>query len=82
MIKTGDEMQHCNDNQPLAGDLLFGAEAIANHLGITRRQAYGLIYSNQLPTFKIGGSVAARRSTLNAWLADLESAAAADKRAA
>jgi excisionase family DNA binding protein len=66
-------MQHANDNC----DLLIGANAIADTLGITRRQAYKLIYAGDLPTFKLGGSVAARRSTLNAWLTGLEQGRAA-----
>jgi excisionase family DNA binding protein len=56
-------------------DLLLGADAIAAHLGITRRQAYRLIYDGLLPAFKIGGTVSARKSTLNAWLASKEAAA-------
>lgn len=67
-------MQHHNDN---GGDLLIGANAIAAALGITRRQTYKLIYGDELPTFKLGGSVAARRSTLNGWLAGLEQGRAA-----
>lgn len=66
-------MNHDNDN---AGDLLLGANAIAAALGIKRRQAYRLIYDGDLPTFKLGGSVAARRSTLAQWLSQKESAAA------
>ncbi|MGE0280816.1 MAG: helix-turn-helix transcriptional regulator [Rhizobiaceae bacterium] len=66
-------LQADNDNQP--GDLLLGATAIAKALGITRRQAYRLIYAGDLPTFKLGGSVAARRSTLAGYLSQLEAAA-------
>jgi predicted DNA-binding transcriptional regulator AlpA len=54
-----------NDNQP---DLLMGAAAIAAALGITRRQTYKLVYAGDLPTFKLGGTVAARRTGLAAWL--------------
>jgi hypothetical protein len=57
-------MEHANDN----GDLLMGAQAIAGALGITRRQAYRLIYGRLLPSFKLGGTVAARRSILAQWL--------------
>ncbi|TGV61543.1 DNA-binding protein [bacterium M00.F.Ca.ET.141.01.1.1] len=62
-----------NDNNP---DLLMGADAIARSLGITRRQAYRLIYDGLLPSFKLGGTVSARRSSLTAWLAEREAAAA------
>lgn len=58
-------------------DLLLGANAIADHLGITRRQTYRLVYDNHIPTFKVGGTVAARKSSLNAWLAQQEADARA-----
>jgi len=66
-------MEAANDN---SGDLLLGANAIAGHLGITPRQAYRLIYAGVLPTFKLGGAVSARRSSLNRWLAEQEAPAA------
>lgn len=59
------------ENQ-IQGDLLIGANAIAAALGITRRQTYKLIYGDELPTFKLGGSVAARRSTLIKWLEQID----------
>jgi predicted DNA-binding transcriptional regulator AlpA len=62
-------LNHDNDN---AGELLIGAPAIAAALGIRRRQVYKLQDAGILPTFKLGGSVAARRSTLTAWLAEQE----------
>lgn len=60
-----------NANEP--GDLLIGANAIAKALGVTRRQVYKMVYAGQLPHFKLGGSIAARRSTLMAWLDALDS---------
>lgn len=66
-------VNHDNDN---AGELLIGAPAIAAMLGIKRRQVYKLLYAGILPTFKLGGSVAARRSTLSTWLAEQERQAA------
>jgi predicted DNA-binding transcriptional regulator AlpA len=68
-------MDAANDNA-ISGDLLMGAKAIASHLGINSRQAYRLIYADALPTFKLGGSVAARRSSLAKWLAEAEKASA------
>ncbi|RYG85264.1 MAG: DNA-binding protein [Alphaproteobacteria bacterium] len=62
-----------NDNA--RADLLLGAPAIAEFLGIKARQVYRLIYDDLLPTFKVGGTVAARRSTLNKWIEDQEAAA-------
>lgn len=61
-----------NDNA--AGDLLLGADAIASYLGITRRQAYRLVYDSIIPSFKAGGTLAARRSSLTAWMAAQEAA--------
>lgn len=67
-------MTAANDNS--AGDLLMGANAIAAHLGITPRQTYRLVYDGLIPTFKLGGTVAARRSSLMRWLAEQETRAA------
>ncbi|KNY17725.1 hypothetical protein AKG11_05200 [Shinella sp. SUS2] len=55
-----------NDNFP--GDLLLGAKAIGDYLGITARQTYRLTYDGLLPHFKLGGTVAARRTALTKWL--------------
>ena len=65
-------MHHDNDNQP--GDILFGAKAIAEYLGLSTKQIYRLIYSESLPVFKLGGTLSARRSTLERHFAALESA--------
>lgn len=66
-------MQHDNDNQ--SGDLLIGAKAIGQALGITRRQVFHLQEKKLIPTFRLGASVAARRSTLMRWLAEQEQVA-------
>lgn len=65
------KMDAANDNQ-VAGDLLLGANAVAKFLGITARQTYRMIYDDMVPTFKIGGTVAARRSTLTNWMVEAE----------
>ncbi|WP_312412048.1 helix-turn-helix domain-containing protein [Shinella sp.] len=57
-----------NDTKEISGDILMGAKAIAEYLGITSRQLYRLVYKDVIPTFKLGGSVAARRSALNKWM--------------
>ena len=62
-----------NDND---ADLLLGVPALAAHLGLTARQVRNLIYDrDDLPVFKLGGSVAARKSTLAKHFARLEKAA-------
>lgn len=70
-------MEHTSDNDNFpVGDLLMGADAIAAFLGITRRQTYRLVYDDLLPSFKLGGTVAARRSSLRNWMAEKEARAA------
>lgn len=45
-------------------DLLYGVRSIASHLQMTEKQVYHLHEQGNIPTFKIGGKVCARRSTL------------------
>jgi hypothetical protein len=66
-------LKAANDNQ-FEGDLLMGANAIALFLGVTSRQVYRLTYDGIVPHFKLGGTVAARRSSLTAWMSQLERA--------
>jgi excisionase family DNA binding protein len=56
-----------NPNQPNAG-LLYGAKAIADYLGVKRRQAEHLIETNRIPFFRIGRTVASKRSLVDAYL--------------
>ena len=52
-------------------DLLRGAEEIAEYLfgdSAKRRSVYHLAQSRQLPVFKLGSMLCARRSTLLAWI--------------
>ena len=58
-------------------DLLVGVDAIAAYLGYTRSAAQHLIDEQTMPVFRIGRRVHARRSTLNAWLAECEAKARA-----
>lgn len=53
-------------------DFLYGAAAIAKALGITEKQARHRIESRDIPTFKVGGTICARRSSLARWMAELE----------
>ena len=55
-------------------DLLYGAAAIADYLGIKRRSAEHLIETKRIPFFKVGKTVCARRSKLLAALEILEEA--------
>ena len=64
-------------NPPAGADLLYGAHAIAEFLGIKERAAYHLIETRRIPFFKIGKTVCARRSTLAARIAELEAESSA-----
>lgn len=56
-------------------DLLYGLEAIGKELGLGARQVQHLHDKGDLPTFKMGRTVCARRSTLAAHFAAQEDAA-------
>lgn len=58
-----------------SADLLYGVPAMAGYLKMSERQVYHLVAKKALPTFKIGGKVCARKSSLNTWLAEQEAAA-------
>jgi hypothetical protein len=60
------------DIQPQTADLLYGVPAISGHLRMSAKQVYHLHAQGHLPTFKIGGKVCARRSTLAKHFAALE----------
>ena len=67
-------MDHSNDN--LAADILRGADAIAKHLGFPRRAIYHLVSKGGLPSFRLGETVCARKSTLTRWIQEQEARAA------
>ena len=59
----------------VSDDLLRGAQAIALFLfgdAGKRRQVYHLAQTRQLPVFRLGSTLCARRSTLVAWIAEQE----------
>lgn len=53
-------------------DLLVGLDQIGKHLGMTFNQAKHRAASGDIPTFKIGKTVCARKSTLKAHFDKLE----------
>jgi hypothetical protein len=58
---------------PLAEDLMTGAEVIAEFMfgdasEANRRRIYHAADKLGLPTFKLGGTICARRSTILAWI--------------
>ncbi|KQQ29433.1 hypothetical protein ASF53_19570 [Methylobacterium sp. Leaf123] len=65
---------------PLSEDLMTGAEAIAkfifgNATDTNKRRVYHAAAELGLPTFRIGTTLCARRSTILAWIEKQESAA-------
>jgi hypothetical protein len=72
------------DVQPdFANDLLRGAEAIAEFLYGSRelrRNIYHLVATSNLPVFKLGSMICARKSALLKFVADQEARHTATKR--
>lgn len=62
-------------NDGLGTDLLYGLEAIGKAIGLGARQVQHLHDKGDLPTFKMGRTVCARRSTLAKHFAAQEAAA-------
>ena len=62
------------DTENTGPDLLYGVQAIADHLGVKRRVAYHLIETDRLPHFGMGKTVCSKRSTISAALEQLEAA--------
>ena len=52
-------------------DTIYGIEAIADHVGMTVRQAKYRADIGQMPSFKMGRTVCASRAALNSWLGTL-----------
>lgn len=65
-----------SDNDNLAGDILRGAEEISRYLGFPRRSIYHAASRGNIPVFRLGDIVCARKSTLTAWIAEQERASA------
>lgn len=65
----------------LAGDILYGADGIAEFLygsAKLRRKIYNLIETERLPHFRLGAVICARKSILLSWIEAQESTAKAD----
>ena len=62
---------HPQPGTAIAGDILYGADAIALFLfgeRKHRRRVYNLVSTNGLPVFRIGVNICARKSVLLAWI--------------
>lgn len=49
-------------------DLLYGVAQIAKYLGLREKQARNRCDRGEVPTFKLGGTVCARKSTILNWI--------------
>lgn len=49
-------------------EVLYGAAEIGRALGLSRRVVYHRAAAGQIPTFRIGATLCAKRSSLAAWL--------------
>ncbi len=56
-------------------DVITGAKAIGAYTGLPVKRVFDLVASGGIPTFKIGRTVAARKSKLAAWMEALENGA-------
>ena len=56
----------------ISDDLLRGAAEIADYTGLPRRRVYRLTERKQMPVFRLGSELCARKSTLLRWLDSLE----------
>jgi hypothetical protein len=70
------------DGENAHGDVVYGVAAIAKFLSAPKRAIQHQVTMKRLPVFRMGRSIAARKSTLSAWIADREKVAGADTRAA
>jgi hypothetical protein len=69
-----------NERPDISQDLIFGADAIADFLGIERRQVYHAHQMEHLPIFRIGSTLCCRKSTIANWITEREQASPAFRR--
>ncbi|MEJ0047149.1 MAG: hypothetical protein WDN04_14305 [Rhodospirillales bacterium] len=70
-------------DEDLAADILRGAEELAQFLfgdKGQRRKVYHLAATSNLPVFKLGSMICARKSILVSWIAEQESRHAGEGR--
>ena len=72
LISDPDPGRGFDRDRLLADDLLKGADAIAEFMGLNRRQIYHLAEKSRLPVFRLGSVLCARKSTLTTWIGDQE----------
>lgn len=58
-----------------AGQLLYGARAIGDYLGVSERRALYLCEKQAFPFWRQDRTICAKRSSLQAWMTEREQAA-------
>ena len=74
-ISAEEKAEPAKRSAPIAGDVLYGAEEIAEFLFGSRRyrrRIYNLVEGNHLPIFRIGANICARKSILSEWISAQE----------
>lgn len=56
-------------------EIIVGARAIAEAIGVTARRINFMVKRKEIPVFKMGGSIAIRRTKLEAWISEMEASA-------
>ncbi|MBO0132369.1 hypothetical protein [Agrobacterium burrii] len=56
-------------------EVIVGARNIAEVIGVPAQRVHVMSERKEIPVFKMGGSIAIRRATLESWIAGLEAAA-------
>jgi excisionase family DNA binding protein len=64
------------DSTELAEDFLAGGGAISQFLGVSKRKFYYWCRETDLPVFRIGSQICARKSRLMGWIETQENNAA------
>lgn len=59
-------------------DLLYGVKAIADFLGLREKQCRNRIDREIIPSFRVGRSVCARKSSLQKWIDEMERGGSGD----
>ena len=65
------------DTENQRADLLYGCPAIASYLQLSEDAVYHLARQNRIPTFRLGRTICARRSTLAKHIAQLDAESSA-----
>lgn len=63
-------------SEPDTADILWRVKRIAAFLDLPEKAAQHRIDKGEIPTFRMGGTICARRSTLLAWIAAQEARSA------